>query len=544
MIEYLVGAQRPIQKLTPNSVAKYSILFTGVYSKIIFHVFHEENQNNLCAIEIDNNIILGTKYEKSIPLSIDFIQDKNYFDSMELQRVIKQAGDDKSLYWSNITYLKLVYQGKEYLIGEKKKVGMEKLKDNQKVLLEYDFLPVEIVHNPFYISGLTIHNAGIYCFQIIEFNENEHLNFSLIRKQFEYNTSKVGIIEGKSEDSDFNLENMIMDHNIISFENLESIKVLQLLYERIRGWTYTKSVLSTYYSKFLSIIDEALIEREYEVIYSVLRLERYLKSIIQRDLKLNSHKKYQDDLFLTVKLYRIWEPLSSTMKIIKHLHDSDLNLNCYQISFLSKNKYHLLYAYVTIVSQIGLILLLGLSLLNLKISAIFPLMEGIIIIPIIFIFTLFVVSKQIMNTYKFIKIFPNSIYTFVGLFDIFSNILCSITIIILNFFVLAFSNSLIDIVLNSLAALFIIELDDSMVFISDDVKQDLCKQTVIEMFNEKIKNIPNLYFDSKIWKYKGIYKIDNNKYYVDKNLCSILNKEESKHNTDIIDTNNVKIDIV
>ncbi len=542
MIEYLVGGNKPKQRLTPNSVPISSILFTENYSKIIFHMFYEENTNNLCAVEIDNDIIIGTKYTNSKPLEISLGKNHNecfIFDSMEIQEVIKQAGDDKSLYWSNITYLKISYQGNEYILGEKKPVGLVKLHDAHNVLLEYDFLQPIFVSNPFFISGVITHNAGISSFQIIEFNNSDDLEKlyndspvglplgqKRVKNHIFYNCGKVGIIEGSSEPNDFELKDMIMNHNVISYENIKPIQLLQTLYERMRNWTNGRSVISTYYPKFLSLIDEAMIEREFDVIHSVLRLERYLKSLIMReDLQFDAHKKYQEDLGLTVKLYNVWKPLSDSMKLVQKIHNADIELNCYQIAYLSNDKIDLVYAVVTIICQMGLLTLLGLSLLEVNIDTIFPLYEGKIIIPIIFAFTEFIVQKQMTNTLKFLQLFPDAQYTFLGVCDLFSNVICAALVLFLNFFVLAYSDSLMDIVLNSLAALFIIELDDAMVFISNNAKDDLYKQKVISFFNQSLKDINEIYFGLNVWKHHGIYKLDTEKFEVNRELCTIDLKE-------------------
>ncbi len=535
MIEYLVGGSKPKERLTPNSVPISSILFSENYSKIIFHIFYEENTNNLCALEIDNDIMIGTKYAKSTPYEIIFEKNKHYFDYLEIQEVIKQAADDKSLYWSNITYLKIVYQNTIYEMGIKKPVGIVKLHDAQNVLLEYDFLTPIIVKKPFIISGIITHNAGISSIQIIELdemiklNKNNHFNEEIF-----YNRGTIGIIEGKNCDN-YKLEHMVMNHNVICYENNESIILLDLLYERMRNWTNGKSVISTYYPKFLSLIDEAMIEREFDVIHSVLRLERYVKSLIQREnLIFDKHKKYQENVGLTVKLYNIWKPLSDAMKLIKKIHNADIELNCYQIAYLSNNKIDYMYAIVTIVCQISLLILLGLSLLSVNIEHIFPLYEGRIIIPIIFIFTHFVVKKQMGNTLNFRETFPDISLTFLGVCDLFSNVVCAGLVLLLNFFVLAFSDSLIDIVLNSLAALFIIELDDAMVFISSNAKDDLYKQKVVSLFNKSLKEINNIYFDSNVWKHShGLFKLNKEKCLVNRELCEIIdteNIEEPKEN--------------
>ncbi len=544
MIEYIIGGSRPTQyRLTPNSVPISAILFTEIYRTLIFHTFYEENTNNLCAIEIDNDIIIGTKYGKSRDLAIEFTKDIYYFDSMVFQQVIKQAADDKSLFWSNITYLEIVYQGKKYIMGERKPVGLVEKKDKQGVLLKYDFLEPIVVLNPFYISGFVTHNAGICAFQIVEMDEDEDLQVA--QNEFLYHQGKFGILEAvSSKNGDFDLDPMIMDHQIVCYENMEPIQLLQTLYERMRLWTYGKSIYGTYYIKFIYFINKAMVKRDYETIHSILRLDRYLRSLIQRDITFHSRKKYQEDLGLTTKLYQVWSPLSETMKLIQKIHNGDLELNCYQIAYLSQDYVDVIYALITIMCQIGLIILLGLSLFEMDTSQIFPLYEGVVIIPIIFIFTTLVVSKQFTNTLTFYQTFPDMIHTFVGKCDLFSNVICACIIVLLNFCVLAFSDSLMDIVLNSLAALFIIELDDSMVFLSQDNKDDLFRQKCISVLNQKIKELPSIYFESSSWKHTSYYKMNEKYVYVDRKKCILCEKKKSEEEEKKEEKKEINIEIV
>ena len=77
-----------------------------------------------------------------------------------------------------------------------------------------------------------------------------------------------------------------------------------------------------------------------------------------------------------------------------------------------------------------------------------------------------------------------------GILDYFSNVICAFIIIIFNFFLLSFNYSVIDIVLNSVASLFVIELDDSAVFLSSDSLQDLLKQQLIdELIDERVDEV-------------------------------------------------------
>jgi hypothetical protein len=159
-----------------------------------------------------------------------------------------------------------------------------------------------------------------------------------------------------------------------------------------------------------------------------------------------------------------------------------------------------------------LISLIGVNFSKIE-DKIFPLIEGRVIIPIIFIFTIIIAWKQTSNTLDFRSIFPDLKYKKMGLLDLFSNIICAVVVIFFNFFLLAFNSSLIDIVLNSIASLFIIELDDIAVFITSDAITDLYKQKLIQELLINFKNIPAIYFDTNIWKLNYNRFTLNDRYY-------------------------------
>ncbi len=143
------------------------------------------------------------------------------------------------------------------------------------------------------------------------------------------------------------------------------------------------------------------------------------------------------------------------------------------------------------------------------------------------------------NTWDFRSIFPDLRFYFNGFLDIFSNYLCAMVVVIFNFFLLSFNESLIDIVLNSIAALFIIELDDAAVFLSNDSIMDLFKQKLIDEMFDKFSKIPSIYFNNPENKNDTWVYIDslntNNKFF--------LENDENSDNSDNIITygNNSRI---
>ena len=142
MIEFLLGNSKSEgKKISPNSMPTSSILFSENYSKMIFYMVYNKNTNNLCGIEIDNDIIIGTKHLDSKSYEINFDRDSHHFDSMEIQEVLNQD-PYSNFYWKYITYVKIVYKNKIYEMGMKRPVEKVKLENEKNISLELSLIHI------------------------------------------------------------------------------------------------------------------------------------------------------------------------------------------------------------------------------------------------------------------------------------------------------------------------------------------------------------------------------------------------------------------
>lgn len=444
------------------------------------------------------------------------------------------------------------------------------------------YLEIEKVENPCVISGIGLSSTGFFCLQIIEAINGE-IDDTCI-EQFTYGRSEIGFVESKidtntfktdfskkvfintfdfsktdffhigidrnDDDCEFNkkvreeiqllnletklkltLEKFIMDYQLIGIEDPEVLSLLTFIFSRIAYISPTEEGLNRYYPMFLSLIDRAIVNRDFTVIHAVKRIHRMLNYLIYKeneDEDIIRVKKTvgiyvpekKTTLFdiekpLIVKLNKIWKCFSETANKSQQIHQSQISLNAYQVSLLSGQYYG--FSIITILCQICLIGLIGVNFKETKVDKIFPIIEGKIIIPVITIFSCIMAWKQMTNTRDFRNIFPDLKWKYFSSYlDIFSNYLCAIAIVVFNFFLLAFNNSLIDIVLNSIASLFIIELDDTAVFLTSDSLMDLLKQKLINEMFDKFKTIPSIYFNNSL---------NNTWIYNESNVLLTLNKE-------------------
>jgi hypothetical protein len=576
--EKIIGAKRLNKFLTPNSTINKLYLISETYSKIVFYKsLNDTTCHNFYIVGIEfDGILIGkkSKYHTEIDKN-----ENNIFQELEIQTALKQSSDNPNLYWQYITYINIKIDDTDHKIGFKQ--NSQKIEYMKHYYIEY--AEPEIIKNCI-ISGVGIFNNGVGCFQIIYYLEKTLESNSNITKsepnsnitkseQFDYDILFDG--SNKSNDIFYNrgfitlvdacvdsrlskdvleielqknifvkplpnnildIENLVMDFGLIGIENYEVFDLFMLLFNRQMKWTSTNEILLLYYPNMLNIIEKAVIEKNYKIVNAVFRIDRMINHFIY----LENNSSYKPTAFhkhkdLIIKIKHMWQPLVLTMQKVKQIQLLQVSLNCYHVANISKNKKNRLFAFICFICQIALMVLLGLSVANKNFGMIFPLVEGRVVIPLIFIFTIMVVYKQISNTIDFYKIFPNYTKTLFGVCDILSNVISSLFILFFNFFVLSFNDQIIDIVLNSVASLFIINLDDNILFETPDKQLLLIKNKVVRLLNYYIDKIPNNLFnndDQTIpytpWKVSnGVIKLNTTEYMFNDNLeISPINKHD------------------
>ncbi len=575
--EFVIGGKRGNKNLHEDHILQSMYLITDMYDKLVFYYTlnnnnnsnNDNNDNNvkytiINGIKFNDKIIFGkihdddniTKFSETIYIN----SKKPYFDSIKIQNKIMPHIENTNLsqnteYSQFINFIEIIYNDEIISIGEE---GVPGPINNNSYYLE-----TEKVDKACIISGVGLSNYGIFCLQIIEAIEGKFDSNAI--DNFTYGRGDIGFVESKIDTNTFktdftkkifidtfdlsktdyfhidiptpndmynskvkselqklnletrlklSIEKFIMDYQLIGLEDAETLSVLTYVFSQIAYWSPNEDGLHRYYPMFLSLLDRAMVDRDFKVIHTVKRLHRMLNHLIylkeedkdELDIKKTigiyiPEKKltlFNISKPLLIKLNKIWKCFSKIANKAQRVHQSQISLNAYQVALLSGKNYR--FSIITIMCQICLISLIGINFNNTKMKNIFPLLEGKIIIPVIFIFSCIMAWKQITNTWDFRCIFPDLRFYFNGFLDVFSNYICAITVVIFNFFLLSFNNSLIDIVLNSIAALFIIELDDVAVFLSNDSIMDLFKQKLIdEMFN-KFSKIPSIYFNNPINK--------------------------------------------
>ena len=522
--EKVIGAKRLNKNLTPNSTINKLYLLSKPYSKIIFFkssIIPIYNNYFIIGIEFDG-MLIGKK-------SLDYKElvlnnNNNIFEELEIQTALDKASDNQNTYWQYITYIRIKLKDSEHIIGLKQ----EPNKTNPTEDCSIEYTKIELIKNCL-ISGIGVFNGGIGCFQIVY----QIRDFKMDLSNVFYNKNLLSLVD-TSVDSKLakdcleielqknifgkqlinnilDIENLLMDFDLIGIENYEVLELFMLLFNRQMKWSATKDIITLYYPKMLNLIEKTMLEKNHNIINAVFRIDRMINHFIYLEENYTNQPtvfhKYPD---LVSKIKHIWQPLVRTMQKIQQLQILQVNLNCYHIANISKNVKNRLFAFICFICQVALMVLLGLSVMDKNFNMIFPLIEGKVVIPLIFIFTVMVVYKQISNTIDFYKIFPHYLRTFFGFCDILSNIISSLFILFFNFFVLSFNDRIIDIVLNSVASLFIINLDDNILFETPDSQLLMIKNKIIRLLNHHIDKIPNCLFNNYETTPYTPWKMSNN----------------------------------
>lgn len=168
------------------------------------------------------------------------------------------------------------------------------------------------------------------------------------------------------------------------------------------------------------------------------------------------------------------------------------SMNCYSVAFLSGAFSDKIVATIVLTTQLSLTILLLVSLINetredpddndMK-------LDSMIVTPIIAIFSSMLVAKQIVNIKSVNNAYPGMSKSMMGVFDVIANGIVGITILTIQVILLTHQTTRFDFVINSIATIFILELDDSVVFLDDDAIADLNRRMLMDYFLKKIRKI-------------------------------------------------------
>eukprot|EP01084_Bolivina_argentea_P066675 121559_1 len=257
--------------------------------------------------------------------------------------------------------------------------------------------------------------------------------------------------------------------------------------------------------KFFAILEKC-IDGDMDTIHSVLTLNRFINNIIEKNFKNNLdyfmqnvnkidweygtieytscldkilfffgedkqlqkglQKELQRKQIALLKTHKWWSSLSETVQIIKRMNYYTPTIDIFTLTYLHSTYWNIFTTIITFIGQIGMTMFIISSLefdiIDESMGNISSIVASIIICCIVTI----LVKKQIIGVLQFFAVFPESKSSWSMVLGVISNIIIAAIIVPLNFIILAITDDNFDLVLNSLAILFILEIDDQIIDIN------------------------------------------------------------------------------
>mmetsp|Transcript_26552 Transcript_26552/g.61800 ORF Transcript_26552/g.61800 Transcript_26552/m.61800 type:complete len:577 (-) Transcript_26552:224-1954(-) len=514
--------------LTPNSRLDSFILFTEVYHEITVTLEYVDvlDDEDLMVVEFfsfpGSGFSIGLHPGEENPTeSIDLGPKAPFLQRIVMQQFVRQAPDAKDLHWLSIGYLRLeAYNGQVLEVGRRMPTGAEYHTSSEGVKIFV--LEAKEVLGPCMISGMGQHKMEAFCMQVIKLPPQadplDMLEFCI------HGRAKAGL--HRAEDAEK------MTEQFVCVEAMEVQNLVFQLWDRLYFWTGTRGAVDQMKPFFFDFIRRAVALNESEISMAVQRAQRQLAYRVQKNLwavpdiwiEWMEGREYPDP-FAGVKMVRIFAAFAKTMASCQTVLLSKCQVNCYMVAFLEpESRFNKCVAICTMICQIGLILQLasGLDLHHRGLSEYFILSESVVLAPILTIFGAMLVYKQASNSWDFRRAFPGFSTSPWGLMDILANMVSSVMAIALNFILLVTAETQVDFVLNSVAAFFIVELDDQAVFIDGEAASDLYRSQMINILDQNLREVDERFFEWRLAdeaRQKG--------FLVDTGRCTIFKAEPS-----------------
>ena len=299
-------------------------------------------------------------------------------------------------------------------------------------------------------------------------------------------------------------------------------------------------------------ITQMCVEGDISKIHSIMSLQRYLNYCIQQNdtTLLNNENSLLSEKFRSlfnkdtqykylIKIQKCWNIAYEIAKFGKNIHYYQASFNAFTVTYLDDSINNKVASLFSFIGQMSLTVLLIYGIINSYnenddssdenegIDATYVSMAVIMGIII-----LYLVKVQISSHASFCKVFglkymglhkdALSIYV---LLSFLVNCVVAVFLIFISIIIMMNSSDQIEFVLNSIAVLFVLELDDQIIEVSDDETESMYFNYIINNYIiTGLNNINPHYFEfSEKWHYyfnlninKATYEIDwNNNYNIE-----------------------------
>eukprot|EP01084_Bolivina_argentea_P085467 154462_1 len=501
--------------ISPHSMVTHGVILNRPPRNISFTV-NEEGQQQLVGIRAVNVdgfnvgfIDLGKKSQALCSSNDNYL----WFEEITMQNTIKLHPDAK-LMVTNINFISFK-GGEDGIVHEigtwkEKKTGseieIESISEKGRLLL----------------TGVLLSDFAVSALQFVDLGQNDVNNDNLLHVYRMTSHQGIHLIARNPRNdipNNYQIWAALEDEQYLGgLIGIESDYVLEMIVKWTMYITRFISDPTTYIlPDCLELLEKGL-DGDFETMHSIFSMHRFFNHCIQTDFKSKGMKITETDFVCWNNWYKLFSPqqkqkyepylvkinkyfgaLAFTMETCKGIIHYTPSLDIFMLCSLLTNNdswmrklYCYLSAIISFITQIFLFCMVTYSInwdndgtwLNEEISPVISISAAIIITLIV----LNLVYQQFANTMQFRKVFPGKAKYWANVLACIVNLGMSVLIVPLNFVVIIKSEELLDVVLNSLAILFILELDDQLVNINANdekaVYLSYLQSRLMDRFNE------------------------------------------------------------
>ena len=265
---------------------------------------------------------------------------------------------------------------------------------------------------------------------------------------------------------------------------------------------------------FISLIEQCLVEGDVRTMHSVFAIQRFLDHVIQTKFQSKQIICSEDPnhwlnvVFQGAYKYRFitksrayWHALYSVLGIVRKIQHFKPSQDCYTLAYLQPSTFNNIQAIVVFITQIALF---GMVVSSLKVDDLYTIIDlnhiESLAISILVTFIVHSLSSQQFNaTRTFLQTFDGAKSSKVMVLNIIVNQMMSVLMIPLNFVIVASTKDRFDLILNSVASLFILELDNQIIDLGPKDDNTIYLSFLQRKLDYYFNQIPDEVHNSNTW---------------------------------------------
>lgn len=394
-----------------------------------------------------------------------------YFEEITVQTSFARYSDsdDPNLHynWRGINYLKLVSNGiKVCELGKCEDAGGQLVDDGDTLYNE----PCT-VKGKFIFTGIGVDKFNICLFQLADYDSEA------VSEMFR-GSQIPGLVLSANEKAPKGLPKL--EHfKFIAVEDSSVLETFQELVSLTTEWE-VEDATSSMLPQFLTLLSDSIDNPN--VLHSILRLSHLMAGGVENFNFFTSKDKPLQEEVAFSNMFAVWGSLTKTIVLVKTISDNKPKPNLFECAMLRDDIGFKLLACLVGLSQIAL----GVCLVVYSwddLSSFWKFEPAIAMSFVSSFLVVLSVKNQLADCLTFRATFPEVCKKLVNwplaIMDILVNIVFASAVVVLTFVLIGGADELLDIVLNSVAAVFIISLDDDVNPLDEDDVKDLIKDYLI-----------------------------------------------------------------